>query len=122
MYSYLSEDETYRITGVNKDAKNVLRIIDNTTGKAVEMPAIPDADILGVNISRSEQRMRLSIGTSKSPSDNYVYDFKTKELKRLTHTLNPEIDPEHLVTAEVVRYPSFDELEIPAISTYRSIT
>jgi len=115
MYSYLSEDETYRITGVNKDAKNVLRIIDNTTGKTVEMPAIPDADILGVNISRSEQRMRLSIGTSKSPSDNYVYDFKTKELKRLTHTLNPEIDPEHLVTAEVVRYPSFDGLEIPAI-------
>ncbi len=115
MYSYRSENETYRITGVNEDAKNVLRITENATGKAVPMPEIPDGDVLGVNISRSEERMRLSIGTSRSPSDNYVYNFKTKELKRLTNTLNPEIDPEHLVTAEVVRYPSFDDLEIPAI-------
>ncbi|MTI30366.1 alpha/beta hydrolase family protein, partial [Xanthovirga aplysinae] len=35
--------------------------------------------------------------------------------KKLTETLNSEIDPENLVAAEVVRYPSFDGLEIPAI-------
>ncbi|MDE2978847.1 MAG: prolyl oligopeptidase family serine peptidase, partial [Acidobacteriota bacterium] len=34
---------------------------------------------------------------------------------RLTQSLNPEIDPDDLVTTEVIRYPSFDGLEIPAI-------
>ena len=36
-------------------------------------------------------------------------------MKRLTNTLNPEINPDDLVSAEVVRYKSFDSLEIPAI-------
>jgi len=115
MYSYLSENETYRVTGVNEDGRNVLRITKTATGEAVEMPEIPDGNVLGVSISRSEDKMRLSIGSSKSPSDNYVYDFQSKDLKRLTNTLNPEIDPAHLVSAEVVRFPSFDGLEIPAI-------
>lgn len=115
MYSYLSENETYRVTGVNDDGRNVLKITQAATGEAVDMPEIPDGNVLSVSISRSEERMRLSIGTSRSPVDNYVYEFKTKVLNRLTNTLNPEIDPAHLVSAEVVRFPSFDGLEIPAI-------
>ncbi len=115
MYSNLSENETYRVTGVNDDGRNVLKITKTATGEAVEMPEIPDGSVLGISISRSESKMRLSMGSSRSPSDNYVYDFQSKELKRLTNTLNPEIDPEHLVSAEVVRFPSFDGLEIPAI-------
>ena len=53
--------------------------------------------------------------TSKTPNNIYVYNLKTKELKKLTNTLNPAIDPNDLVSAEVVRYESFDGLEIPAI-------
>jgi len=59
--------------------------------------------------------MRLTIGTSTAPSNIYVYSFETKDLKKLTSTLNPEISPDDLAAAEVVRYRSFDSLEIPAI-------
>jgi dipeptidyl aminopeptidase/acylaminoacyl peptidase len=59
--------------------------------------------------------MRLTVGTSKSPSDIYVYTIETKELKRLTESLNKEINPDDLVSAEVVRFKSFDGLDIPAI-------
>ena len=45
----------------------------------------------------------------------YIYDFNTKELKKLTNTLNPEIKEEDLVAGKVIRYKSFDGLEIPAI-------
>ena len=41
--------------------------------------------------------------------------MSSKELKKLTETLNPEINANDMVAAEVVRYPSFDGLEIPAI-------
>ncbi len=37
------------------------------------------------------------------------------KLNKLTETLNPEIDMNDLVSAEVVRFESFDGLEIPAI-------
>ncbi|MCK5170304.1 MAG: S9 family peptidase, partial [Bacteroidales bacterium] len=35
--------------------------------------------------------------------------------KQLTNTLNPEINPDDLVTSKLVRYKSFDGLEIPAV-------
>lgn len=115
MYSYVSEKEKYRVIAINEDGKNTLVIQDNSTGATVDFPEIPDGDILGVNISDSEQLMRLTVGTSKSPSNLYVYNFATKELKKLTKTLNPEINPDDLVSAQVVRFSSFDSLEIPAI-------
>lgn len=114
-YSYVSENETYRVVAVNADGKNELTIIDQTSGKAADFPDIPDGDVLAVAISDSEKRMRLTVGTSKAPVNLYVYDFENRTLRKLTETLNPEINPDDLVVAQVVRYPSFDGLEIPAI-------
>jgi dipeptidyl aminopeptidase/acylaminoacyl peptidase len=59
--------------------------------------------------------MLLTVAKSTSPSNKYVYDFNTKNLTQLTNTLNPEINPDDLVAGQVVRYKSFDGLEIPAI-------
>ena len=115
MYSYLSESEKYRVTAVNEDGKNTLFIKNLVNNSDVFFPAIPDGDIKGVRISKSEKKIRLTVGTSKSPNNIYVYDMGSKKLKKLTETLNPEINANDLVEAEVVRYPSFDGLEIPAI-------
>ncbi len=115
MYSYLSENEKYRVIAINEDGKNALIIQDNSTGQAVDFPEIPDGDIGAIQFSESEKLIRLTVGTSKSPNDLFVYKFETKELKKLTDTLNSEINPEDLVSAEVVRFKSFDDLEIPAI-------
>lgn len=114
-YSYLSENETYRVIAVNEDGKNNIKVLDNKTMKEVPFPDIPDGDVLGVSISLSEKWMRLTVGTSKAPANLYSYSFESKELKKLTNTLNADINADDLVTAEVVRYKSFDGLEIPAI-------
>ena len=116
MYSYLSENEKYRVIAINEDGKNTLFIKDLVNNSDVYFPEIPDGDIKGASFSESEKRIRLTIGTSKSPNNIYVYDMGSKELKKLTETLNPEINANDLVAAEVVRYPSFDGLEIPAIN------
>ena len=115
MYSYLSENEKYRVIAINEDGKNTLFIKDLVNNSDVYFPEIPDGDIKGVSFSESEEKIRLTIGTSKSPNNIYVYDMGSKELKKLTETLNPEINANDMVAAEVVRYPSFDGLEIPAI-------
>ncbi len=115
MYSYLSENERYRVIAINEDGKNTLFIKDLVNNSDVYFPEIPDGDIKGVNFSESEEKIRLTIGTSKSPNNIYVYEIGSEKLKQLTETLNPEINVNDMVAAEVVRYPSFDGLEIPAI-------
>ena len=115
MYSNVSENEKYRVIGINKDGKNTLVIKNNQTGTDVDFPKIPDGNVQAVRISDSENKMRLSVGSSKGPNNLYVYDFGTKELKKLTETLNAEINPDDLVSAEIVRFKSFDDLDIPAI-------
>jgi dipeptidyl aminopeptidase/acylaminoacyl peptidase len=115
MYGYQSENGKYTVIGINEDGKNKLVVRETATGKDVAFPEIPDGDIADVNISPAENKMRLSVGTSRSPNDLYHYNFESKELKRLTNNLNPEINQEDLVAAEVVRFKSFDGLEIPAI-------
>lgn len=121
MYSYLSENEKYRIIGINEDGKTNLIIKQNKTGKNIDFPDIPDGDIKGVNISESEKLMRLTVGGSKSTSNIYVYNFEDRSLKKLTNTMNPELDADNLVSAEIVRFKSFDGLEIPAIY-YKPLT
>jgi dipeptidyl aminopeptidase/acylaminoacyl peptidase len=115
MYSYLSENETYRVVGINEDGKTNLIILNIQEGNQVDFPEIPDGTITGLFISKSEQKMCLSVGSSKNPNNLYLYDLKTNTTKKLTNSLNPELNPDHLVAAEVIRFNSFDDLEIPAI-------
>jgi dipeptidyl aminopeptidase/acylaminoacyl peptidase len=115
MYSYLSENEKYRVIAINEDGRNKLIIQDNQTGQPINFPEVPDGDIVSASVSESENLILLTIGTSKSPNNKYVYNIETRELKKLTESLNPEINPDDLVAAEVVRFKSFDELEIPSI-------
>lgn len=114
MYAYQSENGKYQVIGINEDGKNKV-VLRDAAGKEIAFPAIPDGDVSAVNISPGEKRMRLSVGTSKSPNDLYVYDFDGKEPKRLTNNASPEVAPEDLATASVVRYKSFDGVDIPAI-------
>lgn len=115
MYSSLSENDKYRVIAINEDGANKLIMWDNKTRKPIDLPEIPDGNIVSAGFSDSEELLRLTVGTSKTPNNIYVVDLNTNELKKLTNTLNPEIDPNDLVSAEVVRYKSFDGLEIPAI-------
>jgi dipeptidyl aminopeptidase/acylaminoacyl peptidase len=115
MYSYLSKGEKYRVIGINEDGKNTLKVFDQLENKQIDFPLFDDGDILGLEFSETESKIRLSVGSSKMPNNLYMYDLITKSLIKLTNSLNPKIDSEDLVKAKVIRYQSFDELEIPAI-------
>lgn len=114
-YAYESKNGKYRVAGVNEDASTRIYITETATGNNVSLPEIKDGDITSGSISRDEKLIRLTVGTSTSPSNIYVYNFDTRELKKITETLNPEINEEHLVQGKVIRYKSFDGLEIPSI-------
>ncbi len=115
MYSYLSKNEKYRIIGVNEDGKNSVKVFEVDSNLPIKFPSFNNEDISSVSFSESEQKIRLTVGSSKMPSDLFVYDIEAENLKKITNSLNPKIDSKSLVSAQVIRYKSFDGLEIPAI-------
>jgi dipeptidyl aminopeptidase/acylaminoacyl peptidase len=115
MYSYISRNGRYRVVAINEDAKTTMKVYDEIQGTQVDLPEFPSGDITSVNISDSEQLMTFYVNSSTSPSNLYLYNFENGEYKKLTNTLSPDIDPTHLVEGQVVRFTSFDGLEIPAL-------
>ena len=114
-YTYFSDKGKYRVTAINEDARTHIKIYDTASGKLVSLPQLPNADITGVNISPSEKLMAFYLNGDRSPSNLYVYDFATKKATKLTDSLNPEINPADLVDSQVIRYKSFDGVQIPSI-------
>ena len=116
MYSYLSRNGKYRVVAINNDARTEIKIYDESDGgKLLKVEGLPEGDITGVNISDSEKLMSFYVSSSKSPSNLFLYNFETKEVKQLTNTMSKEIDPNDLVAGEVIRFKSFDGMEIPSL-------
>ena len=115
MFADLSHEGTYLTVGVNNDARTEIHVYETATGEQVELPEMPQGDITSVEFSRSEKLMRLFHSSDRTPPDLYVYNPAEKQYTRLTDAMNPEIRREDLVDTEVVRYKSFDGLEIPAV-------
>lgn len=105
----------YRITTINADARTVLKLEETTTGRPVALPELPGGDITQIRVSHSEEQIAFYLNGDRAPNDLYVWRLGSKEARRLTRSLNPEIDPDDLVEAEVVRFKSFDGLMIPNI-------
>ncbi len=114
VYSYLSKNGKYRVVALNEDAKTTIKIY-NENNELVTIPDLPEGNITTVNIADSEERMAFYLSSSTSPSNLFIHNFGTGETKQLTSSLSPEIDQNNLVKGEVVRFKSFDGMEIPAL-------
>lgn len=105
----------WRVTGINEDARTTVRIVEAKTGRAVKLPRLPEGEIRGLVIARSEQRLAFYLNGDRSPSDLWVVDLETRDARRLSNNLSRAIDPEDLVDARVERFASFDGMTIPGI-------
>ena len=114
-YTYFSRNGKYRVVGINEDARTVIKVYDTSTNQPLKLPELPGGNISSVNISKSEKIMAFYFNGSRSPNNLLVYNFDSGVYAQLTDTMNPEIEPEDLVEAEVVHYKSFDGLDIPGV-------
>ncbi len=104
----------YRVSALNADASTKLTIQD-AAGKAVRLKGLPAGDVTGVRFNRDETMIALTVNGSTSPTDIYVADLRTGQARRLTRALNPAIDQAQLVESQVVRFKSYDGVEVPGI-------
>ncbi|WP_438422780.1 alpha/beta fold hydrolase [Aquimarina macrocephali] len=112
---YFTRNGKYQVMFTNEDAKTVMEVKEVATGTIVDFPSIENQQINRARFSRDESMALLSVGGSNTPTNSYSYDLATKKYHKLTDVLNKDINADHLVTSEVVRFKSFDGLDIPAI-------
>jgi dipeptidyl aminopeptidase/acylaminoacyl peptidase len=109
-----SADGRYFGTTINNDARTELRLFEAASMKPVELGSLPAGDVTGVNFSRDSSMMAFYLESS-APRNLFVRDMASGQVRQLTQALNPAIKPEHLVQAQVVRFKSYDGVEIPGL-------
>ncbi len=114
-YGYFSKNGKYMVVGINNDARTEIRVYEAATMAALDMPQLPAGDITSVGFSRDEEHMAFYVSGDRFPRDLVVYDLRSGDLRRLTNTLNTKIDSHDLLDAEVVRFASYDGVEIPGL-------
>ena len=114
-FVYFSEDGRYMVSGINADASTDVRILDVVNNKSLALPELPEGDLRGISFSRDSKRMVFYVNSDTSPSNLYVYDMDSKPARQLTQALPKGVNEQDLVKSQVVRYPSTDSLEIPAL-------
>lgn len=115
MFATFSRAGRYLVVGVNEDARTNLRIYEADGMREVDLPSPADASVTSVTFSPDESVMAYYASSSRSPNDLYVRPVAGGDAVQLTRSLNPRIDPTHLVDAEVVRFASYDGVEIPGL-------
>ncbi len=111
----LSHRGTYLMVRINHDARTEVQVFETAGMKPVALPRLPLADITLLTASRDETQLAFYANGSRSPSDLFVFSLGSGDSRRLTESLNPEIDPDDLVEVEAARFKSYDGVEIPGL-------
>lgn len=114
-FSAFTKSGRYRVTAINRDGRTELRLYDGKSGERIPLPEVPDAEVDAVRFSRDETMMTFYASTSRTPRDLYVQTVDGGTPRKLTHSLSEKIATEDLVEPEVVRFASYDGVEVPGI-------
>jgi dipeptidyl aminopeptidase/acylaminoacyl peptidase len=98
----------------NQDGYSVLHVRDLADGRDVPLAPVPTGVISGLSWARDGRRLAITLSTFDAASDVWLLDVEEPVVRRLTHSSRAGLVPESFVAPEIVRYRSFDGLEIPA--------
>lgn len=111
----LSESGNYVLRVVGHGAHSEFSVYNREKGTVMDLPQMEAGVVRYVKFSPSEEKICMAVSTYSTPTDLFVMDLKTHEVKQLTYSLNPSIDKNDLVPGQEVAFTSFDGLQIPAI-------
>lgn len=106
---------SYLVIGVNRDAHTRVEILRTENLHPVSIAPLSGLNLDSVSFSADERYMAFYRHSSRSPQNLYSFDFVSGDLTQLTQSLNPAIDENQLVEAELVRFRAPDGLEIPGL-------
>lgn len=99
---------------INNDARTEIKIFETAGMKPVSLPPMGGMDLTDATFS-PDGKLIAFYAESSTPANLYVFDRASGKTRQLTQSLNPAIDPAHLVEPQVVRFKSYDGVEVPGL-------
>lgn len=99
---------------VNAGGMAELHLLDLERNAPVPVPALPTGLIGGLAFSPGGNSLAMTLNTTRSPSDVFVYDLEARELARWTRSEVGGLDTGEFPMPELVQVESFDGLAVPA--------
>ncbi|MGE5096560.1 MAG: S9 family peptidase [Betaproteobacteria bacterium] len=96
----------------NEKGSSVLRFIDLGTLKELPRPPLVQGIIGRMQWRRHSSELAFTIRSARSAGDVFSYDVKSNQVARWTNGNNPEVNTSDFVEPRLVRWKSFDGLEI----------
>ncbi len=87
-------------------------LMDTATKKIRTVDGLPQGVIAGGSWHENNRLIAFSVSSARSTSDIYSWDANSGEVKRWTESELGGLNPESLVEPELIRWKSFDGLEI----------
>jgi dipeptidyl aminopeptidase/acylaminoacyl peptidase len=112
----LSQDGKVLVWAENINGYSNIFIKNIQNGEVQEIPELSKKGVIGgAKISSDGKRIGVIMTTPGSPSSIYVVDMQTKRVDRLTESLLGNIPDRKMIQPELIKYKSFDGLEIEAL-------
>lgn len=109
----MSDDGTKAAFTINEEGMSQLYRFDPMSFAFERVQGMPIGVVSGLTFSPNGDKLALSINTPKSPTDVYLLDPQN-QLTRWTFSEVGGLNTENFVEPELVRFESFDGLNIPA--------
>jgi dipeptidyl aminopeptidase/acylaminoacyl peptidase len=111
----LSKDGKILVWTENVDGHSNIYTKNTQNGEIQEISEISKKGVIGeVKISSDGKRIGVIMTTPKSPSNIYVIDMQNMRVDKLTESLIGNIPSRKMIQPELIKYKSFDGLEIQA--------
>lgn len=111
----LSDDGRVMVKGYNVDGFTELHVVEVGTWKELPAPGTPPGVISGVTFSRDGKKIAFTLSGPTLTPDVWTYDLGTRERVQVTRSTTAGIPRASFVEPEVVRFRSFDGIEVPGL-------
>lgn len=99
------------IRGYETDGKPLITVIDKKSTQ-VKLPG--QGIVAGLRWNKDQSKLTFSYSSSVSPSEIWVYELATKDLKQITHSDTANVAPVTFIAPKLVTYKTFDGRMVPA--------
>jgi dipeptidyl aminopeptidase/acylaminoacyl peptidase len=110
----LSPDRTVLAFAVNEGGMSKLHLRDLRRNRPLPAPALPVGIVAGLRFSHDGDSLAMAVNTPQSSSDVFVHALRDRRLTRWTESEVGGLDTARFPLPELVNFPSFDGLEVPA--------
>ncbi|GCE46514.1 dipeptidyl aminopeptidase/acylaminoacyl peptidase [Thermosporothrix hazakensis] len=114
----LTEDGSVLALSINEDGCSRLELYDVTQGwderKQLIAPTLPKGVVLSLGWSKEGNELAITLSAADDTTDIWVWHLDGGTVQRMTYSSTGGIPRDTFVSPQLLRYPSFDERQIPA--------